>query len=836
MVPRVYHRRMKFVITVPPTGRNRGKSPVFKVFDMRILSLLLLIFMTSSAHSDETWQLPPQEVVDIIDAAPEPVVGLSPDSKWMLFADLDAMPDISDIARRRLRLAGLRIDPQANGRFQTSWYRGISVRKTDADANDRGRRLELGDDVRIGWTRWSHDSKKFLFTQVTDAGTTLSVCFVESGEVRKLHSNISTVMQSPLWMPDANHVMLLAVPESRGQEPEPPIAPAGPSIQESSGNKSPTRTYQDLLKTPHDEALFAHYTTTDLMVVNLEGKVVHKFSQPGIYFGANPSPDGKQMMVNRLKKPFSYLLTWRSFPHQISVTNFAGEEIYRVADVPMEENIPIEGVRLGRRGADWMSARDATLIWGEALDGGDPNVKVPFRDQVSILAAPFDTEPKAIIKTEHRWYGADFYKDPNRVSVNEYDRDKRWIRSLLYDLSSPTDTPLTLVDRSIRDRYGDPGRVVSVPDATGHYVVLQKDDHIFRFGSGASPKGNLPFVDSQSLTSLETKRHWRCEEGSLETPVRIVGFGADKDKGTPTPILIAGHESSTAPPNFRIRDLSGESFDPLTNFKDPTPQIRSIKKQLVTYKRKDGVPLSATLYLPGDYEEGTKLPLLVWAYPQEFNDPSTAGQVSGSDARFTRMRGITHLTFLTQGYAIMDAATMPIVGDPETMNDTFIEQIVDSAQAAIDKAVEMGVADRNRVGVGGHSYGAFMTANLMAHCDLFKAGIARSGAYNRTLTPFGFQSERRSYWDAKEIYHSISPFMHADKINEPLLLIHGDSDNNSGTFPIQSKRLYQAIKGNGGTVRLVMLPHESHGYRARQSVLQTQAEMVRWFDKHVKGK
>jgi len=293
------------------------------------------------------------------------------------------------------------------------------------------------------------------------------------------------------------------------------------------------------------------------MVVNLEGKVVHKFSQPGIYFGANPSPDGKQMMVNRLKKPFSYLLTWRSFPHQISVTNFAGEEIYRVADVPMEENIPIEGVRLGRRRADWMSARDATLIWGEALDGGDPNVKVPFRDQVSIL---------------------------------------------------------------IRDRYGDPGRVVSVPDATGHYVALQKGDHIFRFGSGASPKGNLPFVDSQSLTSLETKRHWRCEEGSLETPVRIVGFGADKDKGTPTPILIASHESSTAPPNYRIRDLSGESFDPLTNFKDPTPQIRSIKKQLVTYKRKDGVPLSATLYLPGDYEEGTKLPLLVWAYPQEFND------------------------------------------------------------------------------------------------------------------------------------------------------------------------------------------------------------------------
>ncbi len=802
---------------------------------MRLFTLLLMLVMTSNAHSDDTWQLPPQEVVDIIDAKPEPTVSLSPDANWMLFLDLDAMPDISDIARRRLRLAGIRIDPQSNGRFQSSWYRGISIRKANAAADGRGRKIDLDADAKIGWARWSHDSQKFIFTQVTATGTSLHVCFAETGEVRQLHDNVSTVMQSPQWMPDADHVMLLSVPKTRGEEPKPPAAPAGPSIQESSGNKSPTRTYQDLLKTPHDEALFEYYTTTNVTVVDLDGKVVHQFADPAIYFGANPSPDGQQVMVNRLQKPFSYLQTYRSFPRQIAVTDLSGKEIYRVADVPAEENIPIEGVRLGRRRIDWMSARDATLIWGEALDGGDPNAEAPFRDQVSILAAPFDADPTPIIKTQHRWYGASFYQDPNRVSVTEYDRDKRWVRSLLYDLSRPSETPLTLVDRSIRDKYGDPGQIVSVPDATGHYVALQQGDSIFRFGSGASPKGNLPFVDSQNLSSLKTMRHWRCAEGALEGPIRIVGFGPEKEAGVPTPILITNHESTTAPPNYRRRDLSGDSFDRLTDFKDPTPQIRSVKKQLVTYKRKDGVPLSATLYLPGDYKEGTKLPLLVWAYPQEFNDPSTAGQVSGSDAKFTRMRGITHLTFLTQGYAIMDAATMPIVGDPETMNDNFIQQVVDSAQAAIDKAVEMGVADRNRVGVGGHSYGAFMTANLMAHCDLFKAGIARSGAYNRTLTPFGFQSERRSYWDAKEIYHSISPFMHADKINEPLLLVHGDSDNNSGTFPMQSERLYQAIKGNGGTVRLVMLPYESHGYRSRQCVLQTQAEMVRWFDKHVKG-
>jgi dipeptidyl aminopeptidase/acylaminoacyl peptidase len=283
-----------------------------------------------------------------------------------------------------------------------------------------------------------------------------------------------------------------------------------------------------------------------------------------------------------------------------------------------------------------------------------------------------------------------------------------------------------------------------------------------------------------------------------------------------------------------LRDLAAKTDVALTDFKDPTPQIRGIKKQIVKYQRKDGVPLSATLYLPENYVEGTRLPLLVWAYPLEFNDASTAGQVSANPSEFTRISGLSHLTLLTQGYAIMDDATMPVIGDPETMNDTFIEQIVDAAQAAIDKAVEMGVADGSRVGVGGHSYGAFMTANLLAHSNLFRAGIARSGAYNRTLTPFGFQSERRPLWEAKDVYANVSPFMYADKIKTPILFVHGENDNNPGTFPIQSQRMFQAVKGNGGTTRLVMLPYESHGYRARQSVLHTQFEMIQWLNRFVR--
>ena len=452
-------------------------------------------------------------------------------------------------------------------------------------------------------------------------------------------------------------------------------------------------------------------------------------------------------------------MTAGSFPRKVEVWNINGEVKSLVAEIPMAENIPIEGVRTGPRNITWMSGRDASLVWNEALDGGDPNQEAEFRDVYLSLSSPFTDKPTEIARTNHRAYQMSYLPNPNEVISMQYDRDRRWITSLIHDLSAPEQTPKVAMDRSIRDRYGDPGRIVNRTDESGHSVARMDGQYFYRIGTGASPKGDLPFIDRQSLDSMETERLWRCEEGSLEYVVGIASSSEDRK-----PTIITRRESDTAPPNYFLRDLEQNTEKALTEFKDPTPQIRGIKKQLVKYERSDGVPLSANLYLPADYEEGTRLPLLVWAYPREFNDAKTAGQVSGSDDTFTQIRGISHLTFLTQGYAIMDAATMPVIGDPESMNDTFIDQIVDAAKAAIDKAVEMGVADRNRVGVGGHSYGAFMTSNLLAHCDLFKAGISRSGAYNRTLTPFGFQSERRSLWNAKSVYFGISPFMHANKI------------------------------------------------------------------------
>lgn len=786
--------------------------------------------MDQVTYCQEEYRLPPDEVVRIIDADPEPAVSFSPDRKYMLFVYRDAMPPIEDVSRRMLRLAGMRIDPAANSRFQTIFNTRIELREL------QGKKIQpvsLPESSKISSVGWSHLSNAFVVVTVDDSGSKLWV--VDCGRPdapRLLTDRFNAIMGSIEWFPDGKKVLAQTIPADRGEEPDGTNVPIGPRIQESMGKTSPTRTYQDLLQNPHDEDLFEYYTKNQLMVFDFESDEIKStpLGKTGIYSDVEISPDGKHLVVESIQKPFSYLMTAGSFPRNIQVWNLDGNVEYEVASVPMAENIPIEGVRTGPRNVSWMSGRKATLVWNEALDGGDPNREAEFRDCYKTMSAPFENAPVEIVRTNHRAFGMSYLDDPGQVMSLQYDRDRRWITSLIHDVDAPDQTPKVAMDRSIRDRYGDPGRMVNRVDETGHSVARQDGEFVYRIGSGASPEGDLPFIDRQNLTTMETERLWRCTKGSLESVVGIAESSSDRK-----PVIITRRQSKSAPPNYYLRDLNDNSETALTEFKDPTPQIRGITKQLVTYKRADGVPLSATLYLPADYVEGTKLPLIVWAYPREFNDVKTAGQVSGSEDTFTRIRGISHLTFLTQGYAIMDSATMPVIGDPETMNDTFIEQIVAAGQAAIDKAVEMGVADRNRVGVGGHSYGAFMTANLLAHSDIFRAGVARSGAYNRTLTPFGFQSERRSLWDAKSVYYGISPFMHANKINEPLLLIHGEKDNNSGTFPMQSKRLYQAVKGNGGTVRLVMLPEESHGYRARESVLHTQAEMIEWFNRFVKN-
>jgi dipeptidyl aminopeptidase/acylaminoacyl peptidase len=795
----------------------------------RWLGLLLLPMLPLVCLAQAPYQKPPPEVLDILNAPVTPAVSISPTRDRLLLVSRERYPAIAELAQPMLGLAGLRINPQNRGPQRSPQNTGITIQTIDSGEKIA---VQLPPGARIGAPVWAPVGSQFAFAMHHPTRIELWVADARTGVARRLDGvNLNAIYGSAFqWMPDARTLLCRTVPEGQGPAPSSPATPVGPNIQESLGKSAPVRTYQDLLKDAHDEALFAYYATSQLMLVNAATGRKQNLGKPDLYSSVDPAPGGGCFLITRLRPPFSRLLPAYGFPSEISVWDREARVIHTVATLPSHEGVPIEGVLTGPRQVHWRPTAPATLVWAEALDGGNPKTKAPHRDRLRSLAAPFQGEPKEVLRMEHRFRGLTWGEHEGMAFVSDYDRDRRWQRTFLIKADQPGAAPRLMWERSVRDRYRDPGSPMMRTLPNGERVIWQSGTSIFLDGMGASARGDYPFLDRFDLATFKSERLFQCESQGYESVVALVSADAGAKVR-----FITQRETPETPPNYLLRTADAADATALTAFPDPTPQLRKIKKRLVTYKRADGVPLSFTLYLPPDYQPGQRLPTVVWAYPLEYNDADTAGQVAGSTNTFTTFGGSSHFFFLLRGYAVLDGATMPIVGSPETMNDTFLKQIVDSAQAAIDKAVELGVTDPNRVGVGGHSYGAFMTANLLAHSDLFRAGIARSGAYNRTLTPFGFQGERRTYWEAPEIYTRLSPFMSAHKINEPILLIHGERDDNSGTFPIQSERLYQAIKGNGGNVRYVTLPFEAHGYAARESIEHTLQEMIAWFDQHVKN-
>ncbi len=779
-----------------------------------------------SNQTRSTYLAPPRAVSAILDTAPAPSVVVSPDGKVLALTHRESLPTIAELSRPILRLGGARINPKTNAVQQRTGRAHAITLVTIADGGERT--IALPASINISAAAFSPDGSKLAFVNTRENGQELWIADVAAGRAAVVTpaDRLNGATGAPCdWLGDSKTLLCKVVPAGRGPAPAPPAVPAGPNVQENHGEAAPAPTTQDLLRTEHDEALFEHYFTSQLAFVNAATGRKIPVGKPGIVI-AEPSPNDEFLLVTRVKRPFSRLVAWRSFPSEVEVWNRKGEVVRRIADLPSAEGVPINGVMKGPRGVQWRPDLPATVVWAEALDEGDLKNTVPFRDRVMTLAAPFTAAASELARTEWRFGGASFTQK-NVVLLTEADRATRRTRTWILEAGAQ---PRKLWERRQQDAYSNPGTPVVVRKALGAGaggLVLQNGDHIYLAGAGSSPQGDYPFVDRLNLKTLMSERLFRAEDGTYETLVTPL----DDEVKT----LLTQLETPADPPNYRVRDLASRTSRAVTKFTDPAPQLAGVERQFVTYKRKDGVALSGTLYLPPGYRKGERLPLVMWAYPREFTDAADAGQVTGSRYRFTRPTGASHLFLLTQGYAIFDDPKMPIIGSGETANDTYVDQLVASAQAAVDTVVERGVADRHRIGVGGHSYGAFMTANLLAHSDLFRAGIARSGAYNRTLTPFGFQAERRTFWEVPEIYGRMSPFFHAHRINEPILLVHGEMDDNSGTFPIQSERLYMALKGHGATVRYVTLPFEAHGYAARESVLHTVAEMINWMDRYVKN-
>jgi Dipeptidyl aminopeptidases/acylaminoacyl-peptidases len=782
------------------------------------------------AQEATPYQQPPAPIAEILDSQPTPTASLSPDRATLALFDRSNLPPIAELAEPMLRLGGYRINPRNNGpaNSRVSWLTGLSFQSIETGTIQR---VALPQGTRYTSPAWSPDGRSMAFLRDAPDGLELWVADRVGAQARRLadvHVNATTGRAFD-WAPDGRSLVVQLVPADRGPVPDVTRPPEGPIVAESMGRAAPVRTYQDLLSNAGDEALFDYYFTAQLARISVDG-AVQPLGEPAVYLSASLSPDGDHVLTSTVQRPYSHIVPASLFPSTIEVIDRAGQPVYRVADLPLRDNIPtpFDAVAPGRRSVQWRADAPATLTWVEAQDGGDPRDAAPVRDRVSMLAAPFTGSAVTLIDLPERYSGITWGND-NVALVNSRWFNTRHETRYVVSPSQPGQGRIVL-ERNYQDRYNNPGSPVTEPNGNGFSVIrFDRSGRILMSGPGATREGEYPFLAAMDLTTGQTERLWTSAPGEYETIVGIL----DEDART----LVTRRETRNDPPNLMIRYLDGQANTPLTQFPDPAPQLAGVTRELITYARADGVQLSGTLYLPAGYDRTRDgpLPLVMWAYPAEFTDASVAGQVVDTANRFVRPGGSSHLFLLTQGYAVLDDPSMPIIGQAGAEpNDTYIAQLTADAQAAVDAVVALGVADRDRIAVGGHSYGAFMTANLLAHTDLFRTGIARSGAYNRTLTPFGFQSEQRTYWEATDTYTEMSPFTFANRINEPILLIHGEADDNSGTFPVQSERFYAALKGNGGSVRYVVLPLEAHGYRARESVGHTLWEMVRWLDTYVK--
>jgi dipeptidyl aminopeptidase/acylaminoacyl peptidase len=632
------------------------------------------------------------------------------------------------------------------------------------------------------------------------------------------------------WFADSQSLLVKVIPKDRKALIDTQSAvPTGPTISISEGKKAQNRTYQDLLKNKNDEFNFEQLAKSAIYRVTLKGKT-SKWLDAGMYAEVSVSPNGEYVLVNEHKQPFSYLVPYSRFPKNVSVFNQQGKHLRTIVEVPLIEDLPkgFMSVRKGARDIQWRLDHAASLVYSEALDNGDPAIEVPYRDQLIELAAPFKATGKTLAKTINRFYQVQWGND-NLAIVNDYWWNTRNTKSYLINPAKPADTVTPFSDRSYQDTYSDPGTFVTRRNQYGRSVLAIADNYAYLLGDGFSDKGQFPFLDKFDLATQTSSRMYQSTFTDKIEDLR--DFDVDKQQ------LLVRIESKSDYPNYYFRDLANTQLKQITDFANPFKSIQDVQKQVIDYKREDGLALSGTLYLPVDYQADKKYPMILWAYPREFKDKANAGQNTQNPNAFTYPYYGSPIYWVTKGYVVLDDAAFPIVGEGEDEpNDSFRSQLVANAKAAIDAVDNLGYIDRNRVAVGGHSYGAFMVANLLSHSNLFAAGIARSGAYNRTLTPFGFQSEERSYWEAPDVYNTMSPFMHADKMKTPLLLIHGQADNNSGTYPLQSERYFNALKGLGAPVRLVMLPKESHGYRAKESILHLLWEQDQWLEKHVKNK
>lgn len=799
----------------------------------KVLTLLSFTFICVFAKAQESssYQMPSKEVADLLLAPPTPTISVDGKAQYMLVMDRSFYPTVEELGQPEFKIAGLRINPNNFSLSRQNFIKQLSLKNLVT-----GKMISIAglpSNISALNPTWNPSENKIAFYNVTPTAVDVWVIDIKTSTCSKINKNAANIVLSSslIWLDDTT-VLYKINTHTAAQMSKKPITPAGPTIQESLGKVAPSVTYQDLIKSPYDEYAFEYLATAQL-VKNKAG-VETKIGDPALISAIDLSPDKKYFLTRTINKPFSYLVTVYGFATTVNVTDLNGKIVKTIADLASAETTPsgYDNVQNVARAFDWKDDEAATIIYALPLDSGIMKKNIPFHDVVMALAAPFTGSPKELFKTTTR-YSRTVWGNEHVALVTEMLRSKQQYKVSRYDASVNTLT--TLYQGNMTDAYTNPGSPVTTKNKYNRDVIAMTNNGqsiLMNNTTGASPKGDLPYLASFDLTTKANTILWRCSEDDLEMVMEVIDIDNLK--------VITRRETEKEVPNYYIRSIKNNSKNAITNFTNPYASMEGVTKEKIKYKRKDGVDLTGDLYLPKGYDKvkDGPLPTLIWAYPREFTSAADASQIRGNQHKFTLLSWGSPVFYVTQGYAIFDNAEMPIVASSpdKKPNDDFINQLILNANAAIDKLVDLGVGDRSKMAVGGHSYGAFMTVNLLAHCNLFKAGIARSGAYNRTLTPFGFQNEERTFWQAKDLYLEMSPFAFADKIKTPLLMTHGEMDDNTGTYPINSERLYAAIKGHGGTARFVYLPYEAHGYKGKENVLHLLWEQGRWLDKYLKGK
>ncbi len=787
----------------------------------------------TKAQENQNYQLPAESILQLADYQRPPAVTIDSKKEYMLLSYRDTYKSLNDLNQQEISLAGLRVNPITNISSSTNYIANLKIRKVSDDEAIQVKGLPA--QPRITYLTWSPDETKVAFTNTTPEGVELWTVDLATAQAIKLTPAVLNAnLGNPFnWYRDSKSLLVRLLQTNRQTLIDPKKSlPTGPIISMSDGSKAQNRTYQDMLKNPSDEANFVTLTTSELYKIDLNGTKT-LFKGADMYAGENFSPDGNYILITTLSKPFSYIVPLNRFPQMSSVYDLAGNLVKTVNQVPLTEVLPkgFMAVRKGKRAMNWRSDEPATLFFTEALDEGDPKIEVEYRDAVYLWKAPFNQIPTLLTKTNLRFSHIVWGNATTAILQDEW-YDTRQVKTYLLNPSNSKLKPKVIVDRNYQDLYSDPGDFETSKNEYGKYVLTIYKENIYMIGEGFTPNGQFPFIDELNLKSLNKKRIYQSTyTDKMEEIFDIM----DVAKGE----VLIRLQSKNEFPNYYIRHLKKRMAPmQLTHFPNPFESIKNVYKELIKYKREDGVELSGTLYLPAGYDrkaKNEKLPLLIWAYPAEYKDKNSAGQSTANPNEFTYPYYGSFVYWVTRGYAVLDDASFPIVGEGKTEpNDTFIEQLVANAKAAINAVNELGYINPKKVAVGGHSYGAFMTANLLTHSDLFACGIARSGAYNRTLTPFGFQSEQRNYWEAPEVYDAMSPFMQAHKMKTPMLLVHGEADNNPGTFTLQTERYFQALKGLGGPARMVILPKEQHSYVARENIMHLLWEQDKFLEKYLK--